>query len=102
MVVLEKFNVPRCYNSEYLVHVVDQGFFQDTLHEPNQHLYFCLCEESYKNNDRIDSIVNTNRRFEKILNSDVVIEKIDDDYFVLKNRYGFTSNDKVKILAVPV
>lgn len=101
MDVLENFKVPRHDGLEYLVYVIDRGIYQETLYEPKQHLYFCLCEEFYKCDIRIERIVNFNGSYQKILNSDVVIEKIGDDYIVLKNRYGFNSDDQVKILATP-
>lgn len=99
---VEKFKVSKCDGSEYFVYVVDQGLYQETLYEPKQHLFFCLGEEFRKSDIRIERIVNFNGRYQKILNSDVVIEKSDDDYIVLKNRYGFNSDDQVKILATPI
>lgn len=104
MSILEKFKIPKLIESDYyVVRVVEQGIFGDYLNPKHkQHLFFCLCEESYRNDIKIESIINFNGSIRKILNSDVVIEKIGEEYFVIKNRHGPTTETYIKVFATPI
>lgn len=103
MSILEKFRIPKFDGSDYVAYVIDRGEFEDFL-QPNKtrHLYFCLCEEFRSSDIRIERIVNFNSHIKKAYNSDVIVEKIGDEYFVNKNRYGFNSDNCVKISATPI
>lgn len=102
---VEKFKVSKCDGSEYLAYVVEQrDFIKKYPHNDAGSLYFCLSDDSNTSNVvyAVKKIVGYEDIFRKTCYSDVVIEKIGDDYIVLKNRYGFNSDKQVKILATPV
>lgn len=105
MSILEKFRIPKFDGSDYVAYVIDRGEFEVySLHTTNktQTLYFCLCEEFRNSDIRIERIVNFNGHIKKTYNSDVVVEKIGDEYFVVKNRYGLNSYKTEKISATPI
>ena len=87
-----KFNIPSNIEGEVqTVHVVEAGEFSIYTDSGYILKYLAFCVDPIRNNlavEMIDRIRTVRGNIKKTYSSDVVIEKVNDQYIIVKSRYG--------------